>query len=178
LGEKKELACKYIAQGLTRDVVLCICKVSRHQYYYISKGKTRGRKASLSTIKISGSEEELSCSNEEVVNVIEKVKEDPDTNYGYHKMTYHISQMGYMIGHKKVYRLMKEGSLLQEKPLKEAKELYVEIENLNNPKIKEEHIVKIVDFLPKDVEDVSKIFNDISLNEEETNVILALVKKY
>ncbi len=62
--------------------------------------------------------------------------------------------------------------------LKEASELSEELTALNNMKMKEEHVVKIVDFLPKDSEDLSKIFNDVTLNEEETNSILAIVKKY
>ena len=53
-----------------------------------------------------------------------------------------------------------------------------DIENLNNHKIKEENIVKIVDFLPKDAEDVNKIFTDVSLNEEEINAITQIVKGY
>jgi DNA-directed RNA polymerase subunit F len=57
-------------------------------------------------------------------------------------------------------------------------ELCSEISALNNMKIKEEHLVKIADFLPQDAEDLSKIFNDVSLNEEETNAILGVVKKY
>lgn len=62
--------------------------------------------------------------------------------------------------------------------LKDSRDLCKELESLNNHKVKEEHIVKIADFLPKDSEDLSKIFNDVSLNEEETNVILGIVKKY
>ena len=53
-----------------------------------------------------------------------------------------------------------------------------EIKALNNPKIKEEIVMKIVDFLPKDSEDLNKIFLDVALSEEETNSILEIVKKY
>lgn len=49
---------------------------------------------------------------------------------------------------------------------------------LNNPKIKEENIVKILDFLPKDSEDLNKIFLDVALSEEESNAILDIIKKY
>ena len=49
---------------------------------------------------------------------------------------------------------------------------------LNNPKIKEEDIVKVADFLPRDSEDVNKIFTEVSLNEEEINSILQIVKNY
>ena len=61
---------------------------------------------------------------------------------------------------------------------KETKEMRKEIEALNMIKIKSEHISKIIDLLPEDKEDLNKIFTDISLDEDETNKILDIVKKY
>ena len=61
---------------------------------------------------------------------------------------------------------------------KEADALANSIRGLNNPKIREETLVKIVDLLPRDAESVNKIFNDISLDEKEVNDTLALVKEY
>ncbi|MDP1695691.1 MAG: hypothetical protein Q8L29_02140 [archaeon] len=58
-----------------------------------------------------------------------------------------------------------------------AKKIAEEIRALNNPKINEEQIVKVVDLLPEDIEEVNKIFNEINLNEEEANAILQIVKK-
>ena len=58
-----------------------------------------------------------------------------------------------------------------------AEKLFEEIKALNNPKIKEENIIKIVDFLPKDKEDLV-VLVDTGLSEEETNAILEIVKKY
>ncbi len=60
----------------------------------------------------------------------------------------------------------------------DAEKLSEEIRELNNLKIKEEHISKIIDFLPKDSEDLNKIFLEVSLNEEESNAVLNLIKKY
>ena len=60
----------------------------------------------------------------------------------------------------------------------DAKKLSEEIKGLGNLKMKEEYLVKIVDFLPKDAEDLNKIFHDISLDEKEINEILEIVKKY
>ena len=40
---------------------------------------------------------------------------DPDTDYGYHKMTYVLLILGYLINHKKVYRLMNENDLLKDR---------------------------------------------------------------
>ena len=50
------------------------------------------------------------------------------------------------------------------------------LEEMDLLKLKREHIVKISDLLPEDASDLNKIFVDVSLNEEETNKILELVK--
>ncbi len=47
---------------------------------------------------------------------------------------------------------------------------------LNNPKIGEGETVKIVDFLPKDQEELNKIFLENSLNVEEATAVLNIVK--
>ena len=59
-----------------------------------------------------------------------------------------------------------------------AEKLADEIRSLNNLKLKEEYILKIVDFLPEDKEDVAKILVEASLSEEELNSILEVVKKH
>ncbi len=59
-----------------------------------------------------------------------------------------------------------------------ADKLIEEIKALDNIKIKEENIVKIADFIPKDAEDLNKIFTEVSLTEEEINAILEITKKY
>lgn len=61
---------------------------------------------------------------------------------------------------------------------KDAKKLAENLRKLNNLKIREHHIVKILDFLPKDSEDVNKIFTDVSLSEEEINAITKIVSEY
>jgi|SRR3989344_6834407 len=60
----------------------------------------------------------------------------------------------------------------------DGEKLMKEIQDLNNLKIREENAVKIADFLPETQEEVNKIFNDVSLTEEESNAILEIVKKY
>jgi len=62
--------------------------------------------------------------------------------------------------------------------LKDAKKLREELENSGIIRIKAEHIAKIIDFLPEDVSDVNKIFVDTSLEENEINKIIEIVKKY
>jgi DNA-directed RNA polymerase subunit F len=58
----------------------------------------------------------------------------------------------------------------------QAKKIKEEIEALDSIKIKRDHIVKIVDLLPADSSDLNKIFTDVSLNEEEINKILEIIK--
>lgn len=50
------------------------------------------------------------------------------------------------------------------------------IASLNNPKIREENIIKIIDFLPEDHEDVNKLFPESNLNEEEVKALVEIVK--
>lgn len=58
----------------------------------------------------------------------------------------------------------------------DADKLAADLRALDNHKIKEETIVKILDMIPRDAEDLNKIFLDVSLTEEESNTILALIK--
>ena len=61
---------------------------------------------------------------------------------------------------------------------KEASELRKDLEALNNHKMKQEHIVKIIDFLPGDASEMNKIFTDVSLDEGEIKEIKEIVAKY
>lgn len=70
--------------------------------------------------------------------------------------------------------LKKFGELSKDK----AEKLAESIRDMKNVKIDEAHIAKIVDFLPRDAEEVHKIFHDVSLDETETNAIIDIVKSY
>lgn len=59
-----------------------------------------------------------------------------------------------------------------------AVELVEKLEGLKSIKLKEAHFVKIADCLPRDAEDVHKVCNDVSLDEQEVNAILDIVKEY
>src|SRR3970040_612532 len=61
---------------------------------------------------------------------------------------------------------------------KEAKELRAKIEALDMIKVKPEHIGQIIDFLPEDSESVNKIFDDVSLDEDEAKKILETVQEF
>lgn len=57
----------------------------------------------------------MDISNEQVVEDIKDIALDPDLDYGYHRMTFALMLLGYLINHKKVYRLMDEHNLLKER---------------------------------------------------------------
>jgi len=61
---------------------------------------------------------------------------------------------------------------------KEAKEMKERLEKLDLMKMKSEQIVKIIDILPEDAEELNKIFVGINLDEDETKKILDIVKEY
>ena len=92
--------------------MLSILRLTKHQFYYRPKAGKRGRKPSTATNKLS-QEGITSCSQGEVVQQIEQIKQDPDTDYGYRKMAFQLMIMGFMINHKKVYRLMQQAQLLK-----------------------------------------------------------------
>ena len=58
----------------------------------------------------------------------------------------------------------------------QAKKIKEDLDALDLLKIKNEHIVKIIDLLPEDTSDLNKIYTDVSLTEDETNKILEVVK--
>ena len=62
--------------------------------------------------------------------------------------------------------------------VKKARAMREELMGLGLLKLKETHIVKIVDLLPKDASDLNKILDGISLDQDEVNKILEVVKKY
>jgi len=120
LGEKKELVRQYMTQGLKRERALEICQMSKNQFYYRSKSGRPGRKKSETTIRLVEGNEVV-YTNEAVKQYIKDVFKDPMVDYGYHRMTSELNLAGFFINHKKVYRLMKEGQLLNRKPKREAK---------------------------------------------------------
>ena len=61
---------------------------------------------------------------------------------------------------------------------KNAEAIASDLQALNNLKIRERDITKVIDFLPQTQEEVNKIFTDVSLSEEEANAIIEIVNKY
>ncbi len=59
-----------------------------------------------------------------------------------------------------------------------AKIIREKLEGLDLMKIKPEHIAKIIDLLPENSENLNKIFNDVSLDEDETKKILETTEEF
>lgn len=78
-------------------------------------------------------------------------------------------------GEKELKSFIKKYVKLDEK---EAKKMREELAKLDLIKLKEENIVKVVDFMPKDASDLVKILPEASLDQEEINKILEIVNKY
>lgn len=63
--------------------------------------------------------------------------------------------------------------------LEDVLKMKKELQSLNIMKLKLNHIVRIIDIMPEDSDDVRKIFvDDISLDQDEISKILETVKKY
>ena len=61
---------------------------------------------------------------------------------------------------------------------KESKEFRKKLHDLKLMKMKSSQIVKIIDLMPEDKEDLNKIFVGVSLDEDETKKILDTVKTF
>jgi len=61
---------------------------------------------------------------------------------------------------------------------KDAKALRQELDSFGFVKVKPEYSIKIVDVLPETIEELNKIFIDVTLEEDEANKILEAVKKF
>jgi len=108
------IAQDFIDQKHPVSKVLKILNIASSSYYYIpSQGHNkRGVRKSTHTKRQDGQY----VSNDQVVQEIETLLCQEFVNYGYRKVTHWLRQnKGYIINEKKVYRLMKEGKLLNKK---------------------------------------------------------------
>jgi len=62
----------------------------------------------------------------------------------------------------------------------EAKELYNKIDNLKIPRLKEQHIKKIIDIMPKTVDDMKAVLQGytLTINNENMKKIVDVVNKF
>ena len=92
----------------TLENLLSWVDLSKSSFYYKSSDGKRGTKPSVCTYRQDGTLVDDTL-------VIEKIKgilSQEFCCYGYHNVTDELREMGYIINHKKVYRLMKEQNLL------------------------------------------------------------------
>ncbi|WP_345375360.1 IS3 family transposase [Algivirga pacifica] len=83
--------------------------LAESSYYYKEKGGKKGNKASSHT---KHSTDGL-IPNEQVVDQVRIYLEHPFIDYGYHNLCALLKRDGYVINHKKLYRLLKEANLLK-----------------------------------------------------------------
>jgi len=110
--------------GLTVDKALQIVGMSKHQYYYKPTEGKPGRPPSNHVIKLSSEGQSILISNDIMVDEIVSIQLTPELYYGYRAMTKELNIRGYIVNHKKIYRLMDMYHLLQDKA-KKAKRNYV-----------------------------------------------------
>ena len=98
----------YLNKGVSTRKLLRWSEVSHSRFYYKRSGGKKGIKPSTHSVNQEG---EL-FENMVVIQDIEKTLHQEFCCYGYHNMTGELKEMGWIINHKKVYRLMKEHKLL------------------------------------------------------------------
>lgn len=105
-----------MGSGLKRDLCLKIVGLTKNQFYYELKGRKPGRGAS-NTTPWRDPETLLNyeVENIDVVHKIVEIKLNPDHTNWYRMITVTLQILGFYINHKKVYRLMFEYILLEER---------------------------------------------------------------
>ncbi len=58
-----------------------------------------------------------------------------------------------------------------------AKSIKENLEKMDLMKMKAEYLIKIIDLLPEDSESLNKIFNDVSLDEDESKKIFQAIRE-
>lgn len=107
---------EYSSHGLSLERCFAITGMTKNQYYYKQSGNKRGRRPSITTLYKDGSEGSTELiENTTVVKRIVDIKLDPDHANYYKLITKTLCLEGYYINHKKVYRLMHEHLLLEDR---------------------------------------------------------------
>ena len=108
MEQRKEIVRHYVSKGLSIIKAVKITKISKSSYYYKPLGTKKGKRPPGYTVK-----NEQQVSDDEVVARVEAILSNDDfIDYGYFRTTVALKKEGFIINHKKVYRLMKEKKLL------------------------------------------------------------------
>jgi len=107
------IAKAYMNYGLTRDKVLQLTGLTKHQLYYESNGRKPGKRPTQFT-KWKDHRTQLieERPNEELVESIITILSNPDLPNWYRTVTTTLQVDGWYVNHKKVYRLEKQNGLL------------------------------------------------------------------
>lgn len=107
------MAKAYMNYGLSRDVVLSITGLSKHQLYHKSKGTKPGKRPThVTKWKNHDTQLVIQRPNEELVEDIIRILSNSDLPNWYRTVTTTLQVQGWYVNHKKVYRLEKENALL------------------------------------------------------------------
>jgi transposase InsO family protein len=98
----------YTNKGICTRKLLRWSEVSHSRFYYKRSGRKKGIRPSTHSVNQDG---EL-FENAVVVKDIEKTLHQEFCCYGYRNMTGELKDLGWIVNHKKIYRLMKEHKLL------------------------------------------------------------------
>jgi transposase InsO family protein len=115
MGEKREIVCRYVGQGLRVFDAVSIAGIKKSSYYYRPNGRPKGKRPSTHTLKL----EEM-VPNEAVLEDIIKLISPEYHDYGYKVTSNLLTRQGYKINHKKVKRIMKDNNLLHPLMVKSA----------------------------------------------------------
>ena len=128
---------EYIDKGLPKSRILVLLKIPRSTYYHSSPALQlqRGRKRSLTTEKLSGSES-IAVTGGQLLEEITDLLSGEFVCYGYKKATRHLQRSGYQINRKKVYHILKDNHLLNHRynyrsPAKRVVESIVRVRSPN-----------------------------------------------
>ena len=113
MAERMLVASQFINQGCAKKLVLKLCGIARSSYYYKPMEDSLSSKRGIAASEFTFRKDGLKQPNAIVVEDIRNLLMEEFVDYGYLKVTYYLQdEKGYLINHKKVYRLMKTASLL------------------------------------------------------------------
>jgi transposase InsO family protein len=167
------VASGFIAQGYQIKKILAILQIPTSCWYYKSTGGKPGLRASTHTFTLEGK----LISNVEVVQQIETLLQQDFVDYGYIKVTHWLRQkLKLIINFKKVYRLMKENSLLYHQHKRDRKgKVFIEF-RVPKPEVPFEHMEMDIKFIW--IHAASRMAYLLSVIDIKTRAILGWLLQY
>jgi transposase InsO family protein len=114
MGEKREIVCRYVGNGLNVCNAVSIAGIKKSTYYYRPNGRPKGKRPSTHTLKYDEGLVPNDAVVDELINLISPEYHD----YGYKVSSELLKRKGYIINHKKVNRLMRDNNLLHPQTMK------------------------------------------------------------